>query len=78
MWCKQLTALKALVQHLEARVDELKEQGNMDVSLYRKSKAVLRQSCLSLPRRRARVRGAGVKVTILNIPNITEREKITL
>lgn len=25
-------ALRALVQHLEARVDELKEQGNGDVS----------------------------------------------
>lgn len=32
MWCKHLMALKAVVQHLEARVDELKEQGNTDVS----------------------------------------------
>lgn len=57
MWFKQLMVLRALVQHLEARVDELKEQGNLDVSTETAKQSYIRAAYLYPAA--AHIRGVG-------------------
>lgn len=79
MWCKQLMALKALVQHLEARVDELKEQGNTDVSTETAKQSYIGAGySYRAAGNTAHIRGVVGKVAILNKQNTREREDYTV